>query len=172
MKCSAMRTMHMPMPRTPGDSTQFRPCMLRTAENLVVSLFSNFKTNQEKERKTDFLHSVFTSPMRLHIWIISHLNYAFELHFWTTHLNYTLELHFWLTHLTYAFELHFFELSIWTTHWNCTFDWHIWPTHLTYAFELHFLKDTFDLLIWTVHLNRTFQLQICLLHFFQDNVLS
>ena len=81
MKCSAMRTMHVPMPRTPGDSTQFRPCMLRTAENLVVSLFSNFKTNQEKERKTDFLHSVFTSPMRLHIEIISHLNYAFELHF-------------------------------------------------------------------------------------------
>ena len=40
-------------------------------------------------------------PMRLHIWIISHLNYAFELHFWTTHLNYTLKLHFWLTHLTF-----------------------------------------------------------------------
>ena len=62
MKCSAMRTMHVPMPRTPGDSTQFRPCMLRTAENLVVSLFSNFKTNQEKERKTDFLLSVIKSP--------------------------------------------------------------------------------------------------------------
>ena len=161
MKCSAMRTMHMPMPRTPGDSTQFRPCMPRTAENLLISLFSNFKTNQEKERETDFLHSVFTSPMRLHIEIISHLNYAFELHFWTTHLNYTLELHFWLTHLTYAFELHF-----WTKHLNYTLELHFWLTHLTYAFDLCIWTAFFERHIWLTHLDCAFESHISITNLF------
>ena len=63
MECTALTTISMLMPRIHMDSTQLGPCMRRRiADNIVVSLFSNFKTNQEKERKTDFLLSVIKSP--------------------------------------------------------------------------------------------------------------
>ena len=65
MGYSVPTTIFIQQKKTQGGSIQSHVSMMRTADNLAVSLFSNFKTNQEKIRKTGFLLSVFKSPNSL-----------------------------------------------------------------------------------------------------------
>ena len=97
MKCSAMRTMHVPMPRTPGDSSLYAEDS-REPSGKFVFKFQNKPRKGKKNR---------LSSLRLHITHeTAYLNnFTFELRIRTALLNYTFELHIGTALLIDTFDL-------------------------------------------------------------------